>query len=522
MTTNLPHNFEAEKSVLGGVILNNTILQEIPELEVDDFYDLRNKAVFSAIRELEASKRPIDVVTIEDHLDRAGRVEAVGGFSYLGVITLSVPTPDNVVAYAKIVRTLARNRRTIEVLSSALRSAQSGALEASEVLSETIGELQRVEQVAKETDHIPVITIRDAMDELERLAKTPIFELPFPELNRALGFGGCLAGQVYYLAGGTGFGKTSFIATIVRAIASQGRAAIIAFYEMFSGYYAARMAAAHIGVHANRILRGDVARETVESAIPDGIEMLEEPSMLTLRRLADRYVRTGRGAPFIVVDYVQLLGDRILATMSRPDARLANAQASAGLRQLAKDTGAVVLAVSAAGRSASKKLSADVRKVPARDLIDASRESGSIEFDGAGVMVLSVSDDKDCDENIATISVAKARFGQTMHIDARYDGRTGLWREIGCVVPAVKVTAKPDDGSLSKSILDALRKNGPVSSKSKILKLTGGNRTAVFSEIDVLMETDQIVTSRAGYLLPEQASELAKGPRQTVVPGAES
>src|SRR5215467_6864213 len=100
----LPHNLDAEASILGGIILRNDVLTHIETLEVEDFYDHRHKVVFQAIRNLEAAARPIDVVTLENEIDKAGKLEAIGGIAFLGELTLRVPTADNVLAYTEIVQ----------------------------------------------------------------------------------------------------------------------------------------------------------------------------------------------------------------------------------------------------------------------------------------------------------------------------------------------------------------------------------------------------------------------------------
>ena len=99
----LPHNVEAEASILGGIILRNEVLTHLDTIEVEDFYDNRHKVVFQAVRNLEASARPIDIVTLENEIAKAGKLEAIGGVAFLGELTLRVPTVDNVVAYAEIV-----------------------------------------------------------------------------------------------------------------------------------------------------------------------------------------------------------------------------------------------------------------------------------------------------------------------------------------------------------------------------------------------------------------------------------
>src|SRR5206468_2213127 len=73
-------------------------------LEVEDFYDLKHKVVFAAIRALEATAKPVDVVTLENEIEKQGKLEAVGGIAFLGELALRVPTADNVLAYAEIVQ----------------------------------------------------------------------------------------------------------------------------------------------------------------------------------------------------------------------------------------------------------------------------------------------------------------------------------------------------------------------------------------------------------------------------------
>src|SRR4051812_49346607 len=109
----LPHNLDAEASILGGVILRNEVLLHLESLETDDFYDHKHKVVFEAIRNLEATAKPIDVVTLENEIEKTGKLDAVGGIAFLGELTLRVPTADNVIAYTEIVRDHSQARKLI-------------------------------------------------------------------------------------------------------------------------------------------------------------------------------------------------------------------------------------------------------------------------------------------------------------------------------------------------------------------------------------------------------------------------
>ncbi len=522
----LPNDIGAEASILGGILLRNELVHEL-DLETEDFFALKHQVVWSAMLKLAHDDgQPIDIQTLESEIAREGRLEAIGDVAFLGQLALRVPTPDNVLAYASTVKEKRRARDLMLAASEIIEAGYQNGIEVSEYVEESLAKLSRLAERDREHGaQIPFITIHDSLAELEQLSKTPTYETPFHDLNRILGFGGLLSGQVYYLTGATGFGKTSFLAQLVKHHAERDQLAIVAFYEMFAGYYTARMAAGVLGVHSNEILRWNVAAHDILRALPRQIKFLDSPSLSLLKRGVEMETRRTKTPPLVVIDYIQLLGDKVMATMARPDPRVANAQASATIRALAKDTGAAVLVVSAAGRSASKRLSQDVRKMPARELVDASRESGAIEYDGAGVIVLSVSDEKDGDESVATISVAKARFGETYHIDARYDGARGSWREIGRVSVVPKATKEAPSESATSNLRTAITrvlKHGPVKTKNGIHRLTGKSKPLILAEVDAMIDAGLIAIRSDGYTLCDPGiTTAAETPNEPVSPAQE-
>lgn len=145
MTKTLPHHIDAEASILGGILLRNEVLGHLDGLEVEDLYDNRHKVVFQAIRNLQTAGSPIDVVTLENEIAKAGKLEAIGGVAFLGYLAERVPTPDNVIAYSQIVRGHHAVRRAM-IAGSDLTTRGYTADDPAEYLSEAIGELQRIEQ----------------------------------------------------------------------------------------------------------------------------------------------------------------------------------------------------------------------------------------------------------------------------------------------------------------------------------------------------------------------------------------
>ncbi len=520
----LPHSLDSEASVLGGIILRNDLLDRLPTLERDAFYDHRHRIVFSAMRNLQQVGRPIDVVTLEHEIERDGKLDAVGGVAFLGDLTFQVPTAENVLVYAETVTQLYRNRRAIIALGSAYERAHTWQHDPSELIAEISGELARLEDLSKPPlKRLKLISIGQALEELETLAKAPVYPTPFAALNDAIGFGGFLGTQVYTVAAGTGRGKTTWVSHVA-AHSAQTVPVIVVSYEMRPGYFVARKAAGVLGVHSNDILRGLIPMGKVSSAMPyPRMFLMHKPTLLELRE-AVAFITDKFGPPLVVVDYIQKLADHIALQQSRPDMRIATSQASETLCSIAERTGAAVVAVSAIGRGKGKIL-ASPRKLEPYELVEVSKESGAVEYDGAGLIVLSLAKEFDGDERVATMTLAKVRFGEECHIDARYDGRRGTWRSLERVDVEArpdKVTTKPDDGAMSAAIIAVLKKHGPQSSKTKIWKLSEKSKQPVLSELDVMLERGSLVMTTRGFALPEQAAELNSLPPQLPVPGVNS
>src|SRR5687768_17411905 len=142
----LPHNLDAEASILGGIILRNDVLSQIDTLEVDDFYDMKHKIVFGAIRALEAAAKPIDVVTLEVEIEKQGKLDAVGGIAFLGELALRVPTADNVVAYTEIVQDKNQARKLMLASSEIAEKGYEDNLEVRDYLDDAEAKIFEVTQ----------------------------------------------------------------------------------------------------------------------------------------------------------------------------------------------------------------------------------------------------------------------------------------------------------------------------------------------------------------------------------------
>ncbi|MDQ3295091.1 MAG: hypothetical protein M3619_00715 [Myxococcota bacterium] len=348
---------------------------------------------------------------------------------------------------------------------------------------------------ADEPLQVRLISIREAMEDLATLATMPRYPTPFPRLNEALGRGidGLLGSQVYTVCAGTGRGKTTFVAAIAAHTASTGVPVIVATYEMKPGYFVARSAAGKLSRHSNDILLGVVGIEEVINVMPyPELYLMRKPSLRELRAAVEQLKKKYGIAPLVIVDYLQKLADEIASRQARPDLRMATTEASATLLDIGETTGAAIVAVSSIGRGKGKAL-ANPRKFAPYELVEVAKESGAVEYDGAGLIVLTLSDQMEGDERVGTITVAKSRFGREVHIEARYHGARGTWQDCG-LVDGPPTTAADIDAAcratprLRDVILEKVR-SGKFTSSNEIQKQIGGNRNAVLAEIAAMQKS---------------------------------
>lgn len=475
----MPYNLDAEASIIGGVLIHNESLLDLTTVETDDFYLHQHRVVWEAMRNLEAAHQPIDVVTIEHEIDKRGKLDAIGGIAFLGELACRVPTTDNVIAYRDIVKRLSVNRRAILTLSRSLEAAYNWPHDPAELVLETAGELQRIEDAARPKQQPRLLSIAQALDEREAIANAPVYPTPFDTLNAAIGFGGFLGTQSYTVVGGTGRGKTSFVAAVGSHTAGQSIPTLVVSYEMKPLYFVARRASGFLSVHSNEIIRGNIATSLVLQAMPyPCMYLMHKPTLRELREavqfLCDKYGH----APLVIVDYIQKLADEISMTMARPDLRIATSQASATLLDIADRTRCAMLTVSAVGRG--KAALKTPRKFDPYELVEVAKESGAVEYDGAGMIVLSLSKETEGDERIGTITIAKARFGREMHIEARYHGARGTWRDLGEVIgDEGKETVNTVRPSASSSVLEVNEDVVRSRIVSELQKQPARNKTAL-------------------------------------------
>jgi replicative DNA helicase len=411
-------NADAERAVLGSILLDNGALSTIASLITPpDFYDPANAAIFDAILNLRERDEPIDVVTLAAELRRRERLNAVGGGRYLGELTDAIPTIAHVEAHARIVRDLASRRRALEACETAARMLRSG-----DTPEAARAHIER--QIFKTSDGAPAGQLAEHLDHLfttiHRRASGDERPLGTPWRRVDTALGGGLWPGLYVLVGGTGAGKTQFaVETAVHAARAGARVLYLAL-ELSHRDIAARALGVVSGEPWSLLLRGALPESTLSEAIHGAESTLRKlpfytecapPYGYSIETLSAR--AWSLKPALVVLDYLQLcgrVGEELRASISR---------AAYAARAIARDLGAVVLALSSTARENYSKLifTEDARP---DDFVGLGKESGEVEYASDGVLVLTRGA-KD-GSPWRRLVVAKNRTGPTAAVDLTWDG----------------------------------------------------------------------------------------------------
>ncbi|OQA83282.1 MAG: Replicative DNA helicase [Microgenomates group bacterium ADurb.Bin238] len=417
-----PHSKDAERSVLGSLLMSKDAMIEVAELLKEDmFYEDAHQHIYEAMSTLYENRDPIDVVTVSEWLKRKKWLKGVGGVSYLTELVNSVPTAAHAAGYAKIVKDHYVKRQMIEAASELVTLAFDEGSETENVLDQAE---QAVFSLSQRNVKRGFVHVKDALaesfDRLDELHKAAggIRGVPtgFKDLDSALA--GMQESNLLILAARPGMGKTSLALNMARHVAVDLKMPVGFFsLEMSNLELVDRLLVAQADIDAWKMKTGNLKADEftrlseamgVLADSPLFIDDTPGISILEMRTKARR-LQVEYGVKMIMMDYLQL------ATASgRFDGRVQEVQAiSQGLKNLARELKVPVVALSQLSRAIEQRGT----KVP--QLSDL-RESGSIEQDADVVMFLY----RESDEDLETykLNIAKHRNGPLKTIDLRFRG----------------------------------------------------------------------------------------------------
>ena len=351
-----PHNLDAERALLGAMLLTSAAIAEAVEAtSVEDFYRPAHRHVFAAIVALWGAGEAVDTVTVADELQRLGLLDAVGGPSALVEMQANTPVAGNADRYAAIVARCADFRLLLGAASEVVEMAYSQpgdveeALDAAEALISRAGR----QAPASETWRERLTTHAERVEALRRGEETPSQPTGLTDLDLLLA-GGLQDGHLVVLGGRPAVGKTSLALRIAANVARAGRPALVASLEMSGDEVTTRMVSIEGRLPGRALLTGALDDEAHERWAKTREELEDLPiiieedlsGVLDIRARARRRAAEPGGLGLVVVDYLQLLPSRGRAESRQQEV----ADASRDLKLLARDLRCPVLALSQLNR----------------------------------------------------------------------------------------------------------------------------------------------------------------------------
>jgi replicative DNA helicase len=448
-----PHDLDAEAAVLSAVMLAQEAFDRVAEfLRPEHFYSGANQRIFEAVLALQNDSHPVDVVTVAGWLRDRGLLSQIGGTPYLAQITDAIPTIAHVETHGRTVQAKHRLRRLIGTCQD---FAAVGYGDCGDVQGFIDQAEQAIFDLARQPEASSVISLKVAIhgafgilsEAAKRGGGITGFATGFHDLDKMTA--GLHPGDLYIVAARPGMGKTSFVLNLAAQLAEPRRVAVegsgdpgealgtgVVFFslEMPREQLASRLLASDAGVDVSKIRSGNIGKEDwinlTESAsklghLPLWLDDTPAISLLDVRarvrRLQAEIGRRSSDGPkaqrlgLVVIDYLQLMSGRPGVHSREQEI----SELSRGLKQLAKEMGLAVIALSQLNRSVETRTTKDKRP----QLSDL-RESGAIEQDADCIMFIYRDDyyfPETTEPDTAELIVAKQRNGPTGKVKLRFN-----------------------------------------------------------------------------------------------------
>lgn len=412
-----PQNLDAEKSLLGAVLIDEEVLADVSEHVTEkDFYERRHATIYGGMMRLYEKHKPVDLLTLTDELKRKKELELVGGSAYLTELTNYVPTSAHAEAYAELVAQKAVRRRLIKASSEISEMGFDEDTSTQELLEKAEAELFSVSDQSLKQDLTSLESIlTESFDRMEELHRNKGalrgVRTGYRDLDNMTA--GLQRSDLIILAARPAMGKTTLVTNLAYNVATVAKQPVLFFsLEMSKEQLVDRMLADASGVDAWNIRTGNLSDQDFAKLSEAMGEMAEAPIYiddtpgLSVLEMRTKARRAAHEAPLglIIVDYLQLM-----QASGRSDGNRVQevSEISRGLKLIARELNVPVIALSQLSRSVESRSP----QVP--QLADL-RESGSIEQDADIVMFIyreAYYNPETERENITDLIIAKHRNG---------------------------------------------------------------------------------------------------------------
>lgn len=415
----MPHNQEAEQSVIGAIFLEPQALVTASEVLVpEDFYNAAHKLIFETMLTLNDQRTAIDTVTIAEELSNKNLLDDVGGITYITEVASAVPTAANVAFYASIVAEKSVLRRLIRTATKIVEDGYTREDEVAELLGEAEKQIMEVASRKNSSDfkHIKGVLV-ETYDHVEQLQNRQgdITGIPtgFRDLDKLTA--GFQRGDLIIVAARPSVGKTAFALNVAQAVGTKTDENVAIFsLEMGAEQLVMRMLCAEGNIDAQVLRTGALTTEDwgkltlAMGALSRAGIYIDDAAGIRINdiRAKCRRLKQEHGLGMILIDYLQLIQGSGKAGQNRQQEV---SDISRSLKGLARELEVPVIALSQLSRGVEQRQDK-------RPMMSDLRESGSIEQDADIVAFLYREDyyDKETeDANTIEIIVAKQRNGPT-------------------------------------------------------------------------------------------------------------
>jgi replicative DNA helicase len=420
----LPSNVEAERSILGAILLDNTVCnQAIEFLKRDDFFLDSHRRIFDKMVTLSERLSSIDLITLSDELRRAAEFEQIGGATYIASLIDGVPRTDNIEHYAKIVKKKSMLRKLISASNQIIARAFDEEDDADIIIDQAEQAIFQIaeDKVRQGFQYIGTVAQR-RLEQIEQMADRPemITGVPTGFVDFDHLTSGLQRQDLIIIAARPSMGKTALALNMAQYAARNGSVVGIFSLEMSAEQLASRLLCSEARVDAHRLRTGFLNREEW-ARLGDALRRLCETKVyiddtpgsgvLEMRAKARR-LKAEHGLDLLVVDYLQLMSGR-----GRIESRQQEvSQISRDLKTLAKELDIPVLALSQLSRAPETR---SEHKPQLSDL----RESGAIEQDADVVCFIyreEIYNETDENRGRAELLIAKQRNGPTGKVELAF------------------------------------------------------------------------------------------------------
>ena len=436
-----PHSLEAEKSVLGSMLISRDAAELAAEmLSASDFYVPQHQDIFEAMTELVSRAQPVDSVTIVDALERAGKLASAGGLGYIAELSLFVPSAANVSYYINIVEDRSVLRQLIKAGAEIMNEASTSDSPVTDILDEAERRVFSISMKKNEETLVPVdksamaayMRIGELMRTRGQISGVPTGFRELDELTSGL-----QKGDLIIVAARPSVGKSTFAMNIAEyAATTAGKRVAVFSLEMSREQLTTRMLCSQAKVDMQKVNSGETTEEDL-LVLSDALLTLSDSKMyiddsgnLSVADIRSRCRRqkTRYGLDLVVVDYLGLLQ----LTSKRGSLVADIAEATRALKILAKELEVPIMLLCQLSRGSESRKENGYRPILA-DL----RDSGAIEQDADLVLLLyrkalamrnrkddsaSGAPNEEIEDNSAEVIVAKNRNGPLKTVNLAWQG----------------------------------------------------------------------------------------------------